>query len=88
MAQLLLLPSFVCFPDVQDLCCILHPVAAEHMGVAADHLMGDAIDNLLESKRFSQIRLEDNLQEQIAKLFSKSRLVTRFDRIVGLIRFL
>ena len=65
--------------------------AAEHVGVAADHLVGDRSRDVGEVEGAglaAHLRVEDDLEQQVAELVDESRHVAAADGVEHLIGFL
>ena len=64
---------------------------AEDVGVAAFHLVADAVDHVLEREMsgfFSHLRMEDDLELQITKFVGESVHVVASDGVGDLVSFL
>ena len=79
------LPGFVLGRDRGDL------GVAEHMRVAAHHLVGDRLGDAVEIEQpgfLGHARVKDDLEQQVAQLVLKRRHVAALDRVGDLVGFL
>ena len=66
-------------------------VVAEDMRMAADHLVGDRLDDVAESEfagLLRHLRVIDDLQQQVAELLAQIVQVAARDRVGDLVGFL
>jgi hypothetical protein len=71
-------------PIAQHLGRVLHLAVAEHVGVAPDHLLVDAMHDICDSKMSGlarQLGVKDNLQQQVPQLGPQLVEVAVFDRL-------
>ena len=74
-----------------DLCGVQVARAAEHMRMAADHLLRDRLDDAaeVEGARFlGDARVKDDLQQKIAQLLAQIDKIVALDRVGDLVGLL
>src|SRR6266496_940683 len=78
-------------PLLQHAFRVLHLRGAEHVGMARDELAGDRLGDVLEGelpRLLRELRLEDDLEEQVAQLLAVLAGIAGVDGLEDLVRLL